>query len=202
MTARYRDLMFTPPVRQAQTVLNGRELSSGGEGAGLPDLLGPDEAGFLSRRDSFYMATTSATGWPYLQHRGGPPGFVRPLSQNEFGFADFRGNRQYISVGNLATDDRAAFFFMDYANRARLKLMGRIRIITDMEDAERVEALTIPGYPGRVERAFLVTVEAFEWNCPQHIEPRYTMDELAPALDHLKARISDLEGQLAAVRQS
>ena len=129
------------------------------------------EAEFIAGRDSFYMASVSETGWPYLQHRGGQAGFVRVIDNKTIGFADFRGNRQYVTVGNLKQDDRVSLFFMDYVNRKRLKLLGRVRLSTD--DSELAE-LVVPGYKGRVEQGFIIQVEAFDWNCPQHITPRFT----------------------------
>jgi uncharacterized protein len=200
MTARYRQMMFTPQVIAAQQRINGRGLTDGGPQDLQQDRLGPDEQAFLSDRDSFHVATVSAGGWPYIQHRGGPKGFVRILSDQRFAFPDFRGNRQYISVGNLTGDDRAAFFFLDHVNRARLKLMGRIRIVTAEDDPALIAGLAVEDYPGRIERALVVTVEAFEWNCPQHIEPRYTLAELSPTLEVMKARIRDLETELELAR--
>jgi hypothetical protein len=200
MTTRYRQMIFTPQVIAVQQQINGRGMTDDGPSDLPQDRLGLEEQAFLADRDSFYVATVSAGGWPYIQHRGGPKGFVRILSESSFAFADFRGNRQYISVGNLTGDDRAAFFFMDHVNRARLKLTGRIRIV-DLEDDHVLKAkLALGDYPGRVERGFVVTVEAFDWNCPQHIEPRYTLAELSPTLDALKARIAALEAELVSAR--
>jgi predicted pyridoxine 5'-phosphate oxidase superfamily flavin-nucleotide-binding protein len=149
------------------------------ERGGPNDRLTGDEAEFIAGRDGFYLATVSASGWPYLQHRGGPRGFVRTLDEHTLGYADFGGNRQYISMGNLADDDRAALFFMDYANRQRLKLLGHVSV---SHDAELIERLAVPGYEARLERAVLIRVEAFDWNCPQHITPRYTEEEIANLL--------------------
>lgn len=129
------------------------------------------EAEFLAARDSFYLATVSETGWPYVQHRGGPRGFLRVVSPTRIAFADFSGNRQYLSVGNASKDDRASMIVMDYANRRRLKLLGRLRF----QDADA--AAELPGYPARIERLATFEVEGFDWNCPQHITPRYTRAE-------------------------
>ena len=129
------------------------------------------EADFLAARDSFYLATVSETGWPYVQHRGGPRGFLRVVSPTRIAFADFSGNRQYLSVGNAGRDDRASMIVMDYANRRRLKLLGRLRF----QDADA--AVELPGYPARIERLATFEVEGFDWNCPQHITPRYTKAE-------------------------
>ncbi len=180
----FAELAFTARVKAEQQRLGSRASYARFE-AGEPhhDRLGSAEAEFIMARDSFYMATVSETGWPYVQHRGGPPGFVRVMDDRTFGFADFRGNRQYVSLGNLEGDDRAAFFFMDYANQARLKLLGHVRAT---EEAAVLASLAVPGYPARIERAFLVRVAGFDWNCSQHITPRFTateMDLLATARD-------------------
>ena len=175
MTQRYRDLMFTPTVREAQAAQGSKAGARRGEPDAPPDRLGEDEAAFLATRDSFYIASVSENGWPYLQHRGGAPGFVRVLSETEFGIADLAGNRQYVSLGNLAHDDRVALFFMDYPRKARLKVMARARVA---EDEALVARLAVPGYRGRVERGLVFAVEAFDWNCPQHIAQRFTLAEL------------------------
>lgn len=163
------------------------------------DRLGPSEAGFIAARDSFYMATVSETGWPYIQHRGGPQGFVRVLDERTLGFADFRGNRQYVSVGNLAVNDRVSLFFMDYPNRTRLKLLGRARIV-EASDGEALARLDVPGYRAAIERGFLITVEAFDWNCPQHITPRFDLTNVEQSGTGLHQRIAELEVELAQLR--
>jgi predicted pyridoxine 5'-phosphate oxidase superfamily flavin-nucleotide-binding protein len=190
----FAEIAFTPRVRAEQERRGSRHGYARFEG-GEPhhDRLGPDEAAFIGARDSFYMATVGATGWPYVQHRGGPPGFVRVLDERTLGFADFRGNRQYVSLGNLAGDDRAAFFFMDYSHRARLKLLGRVR---PTEDPALLARLALPGYPGRVERGFLVEVAGFDWNCPQHITARFTEAEVEAAFAPLRAHVERLEQRL------
>lgn len=194
MAHAFAEIAFTPQVRAEQERRGSRAGYARFEG-GEPhhDRLGPDEAGFIGARDSFYMATVGATGWPYVQHRGGPPGFVRVLDERTLGFADFRGNRQYVSLGNLAGDDRAAFFFMDYAHRARLKLLGRVR---PTEDPALLARLALPGHPGRVERGFLVEVAGFDWNCPQHITARFTEAEVEAAVAPLRAHVERLEQRL------
>jgi uncharacterized protein len=198
MSNRYADITFTPKVKAMQEQLGSRAAYARAEEVPEPyhHRLTAAEAGFIGERDSFYMATVSETGWPYIQHRGGPAGFVRVLDDRTLGFADFRGNRQYISVGNLLTVDRVSMFFMDYANRTRLKLLGRARAI-GAEDAATLEKLAVPGYRGTAERGLLVTVEAFEWNCPQHITERYTLAEVQAMSAPLLSRISELEAQLA-----
>ena len=142
---------------------------------------GANEVEFISQRDSFYMATVNETGWPYVQHRGGPPGFVRVLNDQTIGIADFAGNRQYISVGNLHGNDRVSLFFMDYPNCTRLKLLGRARTI-GLDDIELLEKLRVEGYRARVERGMIITLEGFDWNCSQHITPRFTETQLLSAI--------------------
>jgi predicted pyridoxine 5'-phosphate oxidase superfamily flavin-nucleotide-binding protein len=144
------------------------------------------EAQFIAARDGFYMATVSETGWPYVQHRGGPPGFLKVLDDRTLAFADFRGNRQYVSLGNLAGDDRAALILMDYANGARLKLFVRVEVRGLAADPELASAVDLPGYRARPERALLLRIEASDWNCKQHIAQRFTLDELAARLEQLE----------------
>jgi predicted pyridoxine 5'-phosphate oxidase superfamily flavin-nucleotide-binding protein len=158
--------------------------------------LGPREAAFIALRDSFYMASVSETGWPYVQHRGGPPGFLRVLDDRTLGFADFKGNRQYVSVGNLSGDDRVSLIFMDYAKRTRLKLLGRAQRV-ELNQVELLAKLALPGYPAQLERGFLIRVEAFDWNCPQHITPRFTAAEVEAATAPLRQRIAELEARRA-----
>ncbi|CAH0130781.1 pyridoxamine 5'-phosphate oxidase family protein [Roseomonas sp. CECT 9278] len=194
MAHAYMDLVFTPQVRAEQERHGSRAgYARSDRGEQHHDRLGPEEAAFIGARDSFYMATVGETGWPYIQHRGGPAGFVRVLDETTLGFADFRGNRQYVSLGNLAGDDRAAFFFMDYAHRARLKLLGRVRTT---EDPALLERLAVPGYPGKVERGFLIEVAGFDWNCPQHITPRFTATQVEAAAAPLRAHAELLEQRL------
>ena len=179
MGHKFAEIAFTPNVKRMQELKGSRRNYERMEqGEAHNDALGPREAGFIAERDSFYMATVSETGWPYIQHRGGPPAFLRVLDGKTIGFADFRGNRQYVSVGNLAHDDRVALILVDYPNRARLKLLGRARLVS-LEDREILERLALPDYRATVERGFVITVDAFDWNCPQHITPRYTEAEFA-----------------------
>lgn len=199
MGHRFADLTFTPAVRAMQEAMGSRQAYARMEGpAASHAVLGEAEAAFIAGRDSFYMASVGETGWPYIQHRGGPPGFVRVLDGTAIGFADFRGNRQYISVGNLKGDDRVSLFFMDYASRTRLKLLGRARLVSD-EEAVLMDRLVVAGYRAHPERGIVVTVEAFDWNCPQHITPRFTLPEIEAATAPLRARIEELEAALKAV---
>ena len=157
--------------------------------------LGRGEAEFLGAADSFYLATVGESGWPYVQHRGGPRGFIQVASPTRITFPDFSGNRQYISVGNAARDDRASIIRVDYAARRRLKLLGRLRF----QDPEG--SVELPGYPARIERIAVFDVEAFDWNCPQHITPRFTEAEVASALEPIRQRLADLEKENRDLRE-
>jgi predicted pyridoxine 5'-phosphate oxidase superfamily flavin-nucleotide-binding protein len=201
MGHRFAALAFTPAVKALQEQQGSRESYGRLEGgAAHHERLGPDEAAFLAARDSFYIATVSETGWPYVQHRGGPPGFLKVLDERTIGFADFRGNRQYVSVGNLHRDDRVALILVDYPHRRRLKLLGHARAVTAADDPSILGRLEVPGYRAKVERGVLIAVEAFDWNCAQHLTPRFTADEIAVAVAPLHARIAALEAELAALR--
>ena len=198
MGHKFAELAFTPNVKDAQEKNGSRRAYSRMEaGEDHHDVLGPNEAGFIAVRDSFYMATIGETGWPYIQHRGGPPGFVRVLDDKTIGFADFRGNRQYVSVGNLKTEDRVSLFLMDYPNRARLKILGHASIV-DANDQETLQRLAMPEYRAQVERGILISIEAFDWNCPQHITPRFTLAEIEEGKAPLRQRIVELEEALEA----
>ncbi|MFF0636160.1 pyridoxamine 5'-phosphate oxidase family protein [Nocardia sp. NPDC004151] len=166
----------------------------------VADRLGENEAWFIGERDSFYLSTVSETGWPYIQHRGGARGFLKVIDSRTVGFADFRGNKQYISRGNLDHDGRVALFLMDYAARTRLKIFGRARVVEAAEQPELVASLTVPEYRAQVERAVLIEIEAFDWNCSQHIPELYPREEVLEAVADLRERIADLERENAALR--
>ncbi len=189
MAHRFAEIAFTPSVKKAQQEMGSRATYARMEGGteAVNHRLGAPEAAFIATRDSFYLATVGETGWPYIQHRGGPAGFVRVLDDATIGFADFRGNRQYVSVGNLMTEDRVSLFFMDYANRTRLKLFGRARVVGAGEPA-MLARLAVSDYRARVERAMMIKVEGFDWNCPQHITPRFTLDEAHRLTDPIAER--------------
>lgn len=174
----FDEVAFTPAVQAAQERYGSRAAYARREGAAAPEGLRRIEAEFLREADSFYLATVSETGWPYIQHRGGPRGFLKVLSPTRIAFADFRGNRQYVSVGNASKDDRASMIVMDYVNRRRLKLLGRLRF-HDLGAAEAglVAAVDLPHYRARVERVAVFDVEALDWNCPQHITQRFTAEQ-------------------------
>ena len=196
----FGDIAFTETVKQEQERIGSREMYEGMVARPAPEGLGPAEAAFIQARDSFYMATISETGWPYVQHRGGPAGFVKILSTTKIGFADYRGNKQLVSTGNLRTSDRTSLFMMDYPNRRRLKLLGHTRVLEASEDPELAETLgDVEGLP--VERLFLIDVEAFDWNCPQYITPRFTEAELQPRVQPVIEEISYLRAENQALRE-
>lgn len=198
MGNKFTEIAFTQSVRDVQQKMGSRASYARLErGPDVGDELGPDEAALIAARDSFYLATVSETGWPYVQHRGGPAGFVKVLDPRTLGFADFKGNRQYISVGNLTRDERVSVLFMDYPNRARLKLLGRATLVGP-ERRDILDRLELPDYGARVERGILIRVAAFDWNCPQHITPRFTLAEIEEASAPLRRRIAELEARLEA----
>jgi uncharacterized protein len=205
MSTRYPAIAFTDDVQAVQhergsdTFYERKRIA--GAAASEPDALTDDEIEFLGERDGLYLATVSETGWPYVQHRGGPPGFARVLDEHTIAWADFRGNLQYISAGNVGGDDRVAIIAVDYARRRRLKIFGHARIVTIEQDPELVESLSLPEYDAVVERAVVVEVDAFDWNCPQHITPRFSAAELEPALADMRRRLSDLEAENAALKK-
>ena len=176
----FLEIAATPSVRAVQARMGAGEIWQDFKGHREFDRFGENEAAFVGDRDSFYIASMSETGWPYVQHRGGPPGFLKVIDSHTIGFADFRGNRQYVSVGNLANNDRVALILVDYPNRSRLKLLGHAQVIAP-EQTNLLAALQTPGYRGKVERGLLIRIEAFDWNCPQHITPRYTQAEWSAA---------------------
>ncbi len=198
MTHKYLDLASTPAVRAAQRHYYGGSPELGD--APERDSLGDDEREFLSTRDSVYLGSVSETGWPYIQHRGGKPGFLQVLDEHTLGFADFKGNRQLVSAGNLAHNPRVALFAMDYPQRARLKVWGHARVFDAREHPEWLARLAHPDEHARIERLFVIDVVAFDWNCPAYITPRYTRAPIAHATAPLEQRIADLEAQLAAAR--
>ena len=202
MRHRFAELMFTPKVRQIQTEQGSRSaygrLSEGSGSA--PDPLTIQEAEFIAKRDSFYMATVSETGWPYVQHRGGPTGFLKVIDEHTVGFADYRGNRQYVSVGNLGNDDRVSLFLIDYPNRLRLKLIGHARMVEAATEPE-IAARLHDDYAAKVERGIVISVEGYDWNCPQHITPRYTVPEIEAMLQPVHEKIKALENENAELRK-
>lgn len=199
MARAFSEIAFTDSVRSMQTRYGSRQAYAKFDFAeDRRDRLSEHEIEFLAERDSFYLATVGENGWPYVQHRGGPKGFLKVLDDKTIGFADFRGNKQYISIGNLSTDDRVSLFIMDYPNRQRLKLWARARIIQEDEDAAIIAQLEVPGYQARVEHGILLTIEALDWNCPQHITPRYSKAEVDGLVAPLLDEIQRLKAQIAS----
>lgn len=195
MAHRYSEILFTDAVRAAQERFGSREQGERLRARGQAnDTLTDAEREFIQARDGFYLASVSESGWPYVQFRGGPAGFVRALDGKTLAYPDFRGNRQYISTGNMEHDGRVALLFMDYARPARLKLLGRARVVDAAQAPQLARQLQLPDYRARVERAVLIAVEAFDWNCPQHITPRYSAAEI----DVL--RLPESPGQATATR--
>ena len=199
MAQTFLHTMFGPGSRALQEAAGSRASYARMEaGAGEVDWLTDRELDFIAARDSFYMASVSEDGWPYVQHRGGPAGFLRRIGGNRIGFEDYRGNRQYLSTAFLEAEDRVALFLMDYPNRRRLKLIGHAHI---SDDPAVISQLMPPDYAAEAERAFLIDVVGFDWNCSQHIMPRFTEAEIRrgtqPLLDELarlRARVTELEG--------
>jgi uncharacterized protein len=198
MADKFHEILFTDSVRKAQAHYYGK--SQRVEGAPERDALTGDETAFIQSRDSFYMATVSETGWPYVQHRGGKPGFLRVINPTSLAFADYKGNRQLLSTGNLAVTDRVTLFLMDYPQRTRLKILGHARVEDARQHPELVAQLAEPEVQRIVERLFFIEVVSFDWNCPQYITPRYTAAEVEAAIAPLKRRIAELEAELKKVR--
>ena len=204
MARPFAEISFTPSVRETQAK-NG---SANGyakflEGTRHEDLISPIEASFIAQRDGFYQATVSETGWPYVQFRGGPTGFLKVLDERTLAYADFRGNRQYLSTGNLLSNDRISLILMDYPNQRRLKIWGRATIVDAEAGPALMQHLSEPGYRAHPERAIVIKLEAIDWNCPQHIPQRLTLEEfedylvpLRTELEALKARNAKLEEAL------
>ena len=203
MSRAYYDIAFTPAVRAMQTRMGSRSTYAPLDRADdRCDELSADEAEFIHGRDGFYQASVGDSGWPYVQFRGGPAGFLKVLDRKTIGYADFRGNVQYISVGNLQGNDRVALILMDYANQRRLKIMGRARLVDRRDDPALVARLVMPDYRANVERAVIITVEGYDWNCPQHITPRFTEVEIEVRIAPLHAEIARLRDALGSTEQA
>jgi len=204
MGRRFAELAFTPLVKEEQKLHGSRHLYERVENSpDMGDRLGPEEQAFIRERDGFYMASVTETGWPYIQFRGGHIGFLRVNDDQTIAFADLRGNRQYISTANLKHDDRVALFFMDYPTQSRLKILGRARIHEGNAEAEKmIASLRVPEEKTPPERAIVIHVEAFDWNCQQHITPRYSEAELAKILEPMRRRLEFLEAENEQLRSS
>jgi predicted pyridoxine 5'-phosphate oxidase superfamily flavin-nucleotide-binding protein len=190
----FGSLVFTPVVKALQERYGSRRQYAKREDSGFSqDGIGPSEIEFLAESDSFYMASTGATGWPYIQHRGGPHGFLKVIDEHTVAFADYRGNKQYISAGNVATDDRVALIFVDYPRQARLKILGHVKIFEGADAKDWIEKVRDPGYKSVIERVFVIKVDALDWNCPQHITPRFTEEQIRTALSPVEKRMQTLQ---------
>jgi uncharacterized protein len=192
------DIVFTPAAQRAQAERGSARAYDKRIAAGFPDHITPDLAAFIGERDTAFLATVSAAGAPYIQHRGGPKGFIKVLDDKTLGFADYAGNRQYIMLSNLADNDRAYLFLLDFAARRRIKIWGRARVVED--DPALLARLADPGYRARPERVLLFTVEAWDVNCSQHITARFSEAEIAEATVALRERIAALEAENARLR--
>jgi predicted pyridoxine 5'-phosphate oxidase superfamily flavin-nucleotide-binding protein len=198
VVANNSDIVFPPAARRAQSERRSAGLYAERVAAGFPDRITPELKGFIAGLDTAFLATVSAAGAPYIQHRGGPKGFIKVLDDRTLGFADYAGNRQYITISNLADNDHAYLFLLDFAARRRIKIWGRARVVEN--DPALLTRLADPGYRARPERAILFTVEAWDVNCPQHITARFTANEVADATVVLRERIAELEAENARLR--
>jgi uncharacterized protein len=195
------DIAFTTAVKAIQKRKGSRgSYARIEQGDGWQTSITPDLAEFLAELDMFYLGTANAEGQPYIQYRGGPPGFLKVLDDHTMGFADFGGNRQYVTLGNLSENPKAFLFLMDYANSRRIKVWGTARVIEN--DAVLEERLRDPAYSGKVERVILFTVQAWDVNCPRHIHQRFSMRQLSPVIEPLKVRIAELEAEVECLRSS
>ncbi len=198
----YAQIAFTPAVRRLQQELGSREqyvFLDALEDANSS--FTEREAAFIESRDTLYQATVSETGWPYVQHRGGPPGFLKVLDETTLAFVDYAGNRQYISTGNLDANDRVALILVDYPRRARLKILAHAQRLALDAEPDLLARVAVPGYRARPERIFRLRLAAFDWNCPQHIVPRFTEPEIARAVAPLREQVAALEAENQRLRE-
>lgn len=200
MSYGFLDIAMTPSVRAAQAEMGADRQWAHFEGDREFDRFTANEAAFIAARDSFYMGSVSEDGWPYVQHRGGPAGFLKMVDDRTLAFADYRGNRQYISTGNLAANDRASLFLMDYPRRMRLKIYAHVDKLSLGEDPVLTDLVMDKAYKARPERIFRFRLKAFDWNCPQHITPRFTEREIEQAVRPLHERMAELEAENEALR--
>jgi len=199
MSYGFLDIAVTPSVRAAQAEMGADRTWANFRGHREYDRFTANEVAFVAERDSFYMASVSETGWPYVQHRGGPPGFLKMVDDRTLAFADYRGNRQYISTGNLAANDRACLILMDYPRRTRLKVYAHVEKVALDDDPALTQLVTDDAYGAKLERIFRLRLETFDWNCPQHITPRFSEREVAEAVRPLHERLAQLEAENAAL---
>ena len=200
MPYRFLDIAVTPSVRAAQAEMGADRIWENFKGHREFDRFAENEVEFIATRDSFYMASVSETDWPYMQHRGGPPGFLKVIDGKTLAFADYRGNRQYVSTGNFAANDRACLFLVDYPRRGRLKIYAHVEKVALDADPALTELVTDAAYKAKLERIFRLRLETFDWNCQQHITPRFTEQEVAQAVRPLREHLAQLESENAALR--
>ena len=198
----FGSLVFTPVVKALQERYGSRQQYARLENSrSAPARFGPDESAYIGERDTFYMASLGSTGWPYVQHRGGPKGFLKVVDQSTLAFADFRGNKQYISTGNLMTDNRVALILVDYPRQLRLKILGRVEIFEGEQAQEWLQKVRDPEYKAVTERVYVIRVEAFDWNCQQHIIPRYTAEEIREVIAPFEKQMHQLEEENEKLRE-
>jgi predicted pyridoxine 5'-phosphate oxidase superfamily flavin-nucleotide-binding protein len=198
----FGSLVFTPLVKKLQERYGSRrQYARMEDSGGSQDRFTDFESEFLEQRDSFYWATIGSTGWPYVQHRGGAKGFLKVIDDQTLAFADYRGNKQYISTGNLQTDSRVAMILVDYPRQARLKILGRVEIFEGDQAESWLPRVRVPGDKTPIERVFVIHLEAYDWNCPQHITPRYTADEIREGMRTIEQRVQQLEQENQSLRQ-
>ncbi len=194
--------IFTSAIKALQEKYGSRRQYARREATGFSgDSIGPSEVQFIGERDTFYMATVGEGGWPYVQHRGGPKGFLKVIDNHTLAFADFRGNKQYITAGNLTTDARVALILVDYPAQTRLKILGRVQVFEGNEAAPWLDKVCDPGYDGIIERVFVIQVEATDWNCQQHITPRFSEEEIRSVIQPWEDRFQALEKENEELRQ-
>ena len=202
MAHNFGSFVFTPVIKALQERYGSRrQYAKLEKAAAAPDRLGPEESSFIAARDSVYMASVGATGWPYIQHRGGPRGFLKVIDDRTIAFADFSGNKQFISAGNLTSDGRVALILVDYPQQARLKILGHAEILEGERAAEWIERVRDPRYKAAVERVFVIHLDAFDWNCPQHITPRYTAEEIQDAIAPVEQQLQQLQQENERLRK-
>ena len=201
MTKSFGSLVFTPAVKALQERYGSRrqyaQIERLADGGGL----GPDEKEYISERDTFYMASLGETGWPYVQHRGGPKGFLKVIDNDTVAFADFRGNKQYISSGNLMADNRVALILVDYPRQLRLKILGRVEVFEGEKAKDWLSRVRHPEYKAVTERVYVIRIEAFDWNCQQHIIPRFTVEEIKSVLEPIEEHMQKLQQENEELRQ-
>lgn len=202
MGHKFAEITFTKAVKQVQSEHNSRAGYARWENSlDANHLLGPKEVGFITSRDSFYMASVSETNWPYVQHRGGPIGFLKVIDEKTIGFVDYSGNRQYISTGNFRNNDRVSLFLMDYPSKSRLKILGRISIVNG-DNSQALAPLKSKDSSAPIERGFIIHIEGFDWNCPKYITPRYTEDQIKNIIDPIQKENAQLKAALAQLTNS